>query len=777
MERAAWSARPPRWNRRRLRSILTDPAPTEARRAARRGEWIRAHRALADHFAVRDPRFLISPRFRSQIRERILGAFPTSMNDAAISGDRLLAGRYDLLGFSDLRFDQRQRTDVDWHLDPVYGRRAPILHWASVPYLEASCGDHKIIWELNRHQHWLVLGRAFWLTSDRRYRDRFLGELSSWMAANPPLTGINWASMLELALRSLSWIWALNFFAVEGQPDDQPWTVDLLIGIDRQLTQVERNLSYYFSPNTHLLGEALALYVAGRALPELTRSSRWETVGRGVLVGQMARQINADGGACERSTHYHRYTLDFYLCALEIARVTRDPIAALFERAVSRLAAAARHLCDDRGFLPRFGDDDGGMLFPITGRAPDDLRDTLAAAAQLTSSHGLRIGRDPEEVYWQLSHPTFAGMKTSPSDGAPPASAALEQTGYYVSRSAAGEHLVIDGGPHGFLNGGHAHADALSLALSIRGIPLLIDPGTACYTADRALRDRFRSTMAHNTVVVDDRWQSVPSGPFHWRSTTDAIVHRWRTTAAFDYFDASHAGYAPIEHRRRILSMHADLMIAADFIGGDKPRSAVAHWHIGPGWKADVGSRAATLVHAGEPVRLLIPSGVLSMHAGEIDTGLGWHSPRYGRVEPTVTIAVHWDRSTAPWLVSVFDFNPIDPVVQVDLVPVWAEAGVMAHGAAIRIRRNEWVDYVMFAEAAQPPVAWRVAQFETDARMLLCRVSRTGDVTRLALVDGSFVRSSGRRALSVSLGRVEPAIDIDGKVIRNYPPCAASPAS
>src|SRR5262249_2347299 len=133
LERGAWSVRPPRWNRGRLRSILTDAAPREARRAAPRRDWIQAHRALADHFVTRDPRFLIAPRFRSQIRERILAEFPMSMKDAAASGDRIVAGRYDLLGFSDLRFDHRERTDVDWHLDPVHGRRAPITHWSLVP--------------------------------------------------------------------------------------------------------------------------------------------------------------------------------------------------------------------------------------------------------------------------------------------------------------------------------------------------------------------------------------------------------------------------------------------------------------------------------------------------------------------------------------------------------------------------------------------------------------------------------------------------------------------
>jgi hypothetical protein len=836
-DRIAWSVRPPRWDRRQFPVILSDVAPREARLIGRRAgqsdaHWMKAHRALADHFSTRAPRFLIAPGFRPQIRDAVARAFPSAPQEAAARGDRVVAGFYDLLGFTALRFDQAlpaqggpaggaglatppavpggrlgHRT-MDWHQDPVSRRRAPIASWASVPYLDSRNGDPKIIWELNRHQHWLTLGRALWLTDDRRYRDRFLREFASWMAANPPLGGINWASMLELAFRSLSWIWSLNFFAAGSDVDEQPWTVDLLLGIDRQLSHVERHLSYYFSPNTHLLGEALALYVAGRTLPELSASSRWEDTGRRILVTEITRQINADGGACERSTHYHRYTADFYLCALAIARITRDPIAAVFQRAALRLATALRHLSDEGARFPHFGDDDGGMLFPITGRAADDVHDSLAIAAALTGADQLAVGLEPEEAYWLLSHPVFAQLVTfghsrndvhrvpavgaqapeSPhrSDRRRPSSIGLVETGYYVSRSAAGEHLVVDGGPHGFRNGGHAHADALSMTLSVRGRRLLIDPGTACYTADPAERDRFRSTAAHNTVVVNGQSQSLPAGPFHWKRVADARVHRWRTAVGFDYLDASHNGYAPLEHRRRVLALHGDMLIAADFVGGAKPESFVAHWHIGPEWKAEIHPshpampfRGVTLRAPGESVRLLVPGGTLSAYFGDAGTGLGWHSPRYGRVEPTTTIAVQWDQSAAPWLVSVFDLNAADPILQVDLLPVWAEASALAHGAAVKILRGGWVDYVMFAEPARAELsgAWRTAQFETDARMLLCRVAKSGDITRLAIVDGSFVRARSPRALSITLGRVESALDIDAFVIRNCTPCAASPAS
>ncbi|HZW72964.1 MAG TPA: alginate lyase family protein, partial [Caldimonas sp.] len=363
-----------------------------------------------------------------------------------------------------------------------------------------------------------------------------------------------------------------------------PWIVDLLLALDRQLSHIEQNLSYYFSPNTHLLGEALALYVCGRALPLLQRSPDREAAGRRVLLDEARRQIAADGGHCERSTHYHRYTLDFYLLALTIARITDDPAAPDFERTAVLLADAARVLADDRGELPLIGDDDGGMLFPIAGRAPADIRDSLTVAAALLGRPHLRVGPPPEEAYWLLAHPSLArALDTTPSaTRGPVRSAALRDTGYYVARSKRGDHLVIDGGMHGYLNGGHAHADALSLTLTVAGVPLLVDPGTGAYTIDQALRDRLRSSQMHNTLVVDGRSQSIGKGPFSWKTMARSRVRTWTTHPAFDYFEGTHDGYWPIEHRRHVLAVHGDLLVVADLVTGDGTHTASVHWHVDP---------------------------------------------------------------------------------------------------------------------------------------------------------------------------------------------------
>ena len=717
------------WERRRLESAIAPlPDLEDVRAALAANLWLDAHRRLAEHFTSAPPRFLISDALRPSITAAILERFPASVIDARQRADRILAGDYDLLGYRGLRFDHASASSaVDWHVDPVHKRRAVQAFWTEVPYLDPACGDHKIIWELNRHQHWTALGRACWLSGDSKYRDRSISECLSWLEANPPLLGINWASMLELGIRSISWIWALNFLMPGAGQDETPWLVDLLLALDRQLLQIEHNLSYYFSPNTHLLGEALALYVCGSALPELAGSTRRQILGRRLLTEEIGRQILPDGGHCERSTHYHRYALDFYNLALAIARATGDSASTVFEDAVIRLARVARALADDRGRLPRIGDDDGGSLFPLAGRPTDDIRDSLAIAGALTGHAEFRIGTIPEEAYWMLSHPQLApalrSLESPCPDKTPQGSTGLADIGYYVSRSARGDHLVIDGGAHGYRNGGHAHADALAMTLTVRGLPLLIDAGTGCYTIDPGTRNRLRSTELHNTLVVDNRPQSIPEGPFGWSRWAEGRVHRWITSPPFDYFEGSHDGYAPLEHRRHVLVVPGDLVVVADLIrGGAGTHVASAHWHIDRRWIVSTRDRVVTLETAGERCQLAAPHGSIERFEGDAKTGLGWHAPSYGLIEPSVTIRITREEPTPFWILGVFGLSAANAVVSVSVLAVRPVRGRLAAGTALSIRRQTSTDLVVLADPIDA-VSWRAGGVETSQRVLFQRTA------------------------------------------------------
>src|SRR5206468_2538875 len=101
------------------------------------------------------------------------------------------------------------------------------------------------------------------------------------------------------------------------------------------------------------------------------------------------------------------------------------------------------------------------------------------------------------------------------------------------------------------------------------------------------------------------------------------------------------------------------------------------------------------------------------------------------------------------WIVSVFGLDPRNPVLTVDPTPIWAQAGALERGVAVRIARSHSTDIVGIGAAATSqastppgPVRWRLSGYETDARVLFCRTSDA--VSRVAIVDGSFVRSSDR---------------------------------
>jgi len=523
-----------------------------------------------------------------------------------------------------------------------------MTYWARVPYLDPAAGDHKIVWELNRHQHFLLLGAAFWLTGDARYRRGFVGHLEDWLHKNPPLAGTNWASMLELAFRAISWTWAAEFFAPGAEQDQSPWLVDLLAGLDRQLTHVADNLSTYFSPNTHLLGEALALYVVSLAFPELRRSRTRAALGREVLRRESERQVRGDGGHAELSTHYHRYSTDFYLLACMVARAAGDDAAASFECTAHRQAAYLRTIADDEGRLPTIGDDDGGRLFRFDATTPSDASSTLSIAAAVLSDPSLAVHPANADVFWALGERAHdvevgTGVMRWPSH-------LLADSGYFVSRSPGGNHFVFDAGPHGFRNGGHAHSDALSVVLTVRSLPLLIDPGTATYTMDRAVRDRYRSAWMHNTIILDGRDPSQPAGPFHWFNRADARILVARVGHASDFAAGTVIGRGAT-HVRAVLALHGTGWLIVDRLAPRSSITADLWWHLHPMWNARaVAGGVALQSSSGVRSGLTFSRGDVLLTSDPEFAGVAFE---YGQIDTGASVRLR-DRGAAPFAIASF---------------------------------------------------------------------------------------------------------------------------
>jgi Heparinase II/III-like protein/Heparinase II/III N-terminus len=764
-ERVETSTTRRRWERKRLRSRLSHsvPAVVAADAALRAQDWRSAAESFRRHFCDRRASFPLDPGRRHQIAASILEQFPRAADEARSQGDKLLDGRRHLLGYADVLVGRCQQ--IDWHFDPVHNRRAPRRFWSSVPYLDPQFGDHKVIWELNRHQHWLALGRAAWLTDDRRYQHAFRQELTGWLAENPPLIGINWSSMLELGFRTLSWIWSLHFFvALETESSDTTWLLDMLLALDEQLNHIARHLSTYFSPNTHLLGEGLALYVAGRVLPELASAPRWEAIGRDILKNESRRQVYQDGGHAERSAHYHRYALDFYLLALTIGRLTDDPDAGMFAEVTSRMAGFCRAIAGTDGRLPTIGDDDGGLLFPICGRRPFDAADSLSLAASLLQRPDLTVGDPPEETLWMLGGDRSQLRWPTPSQ--PPASRLFPETGYAVIRSR-NDHAVVDVGRHGFLNGGHAHADALSLVMSIDGRPFLVDPGTSTYTMDPGRRDLFRSTAMHNTLTVDDRPQSTPGAPFHWQSSANASVRLWRTGIGFEVVEGEHDGYSPAVHRRGVLRHASGLWLIVDhFLGRGRHRLDL-RWHLDSSWQlAEAEGGTARVGHGdGHEVRLASTATRLTPLVGGT---LGWRAPEYGQLVPALTLEASTIGTAPLSVVTAIAPATLASRLSIKTVDVASSASDARHRIAVVGDFGDGQFLALFSTdlsnegsaQAGPAQHMKIAgsEFHTDARIAVLQLSASREPTSLSLINGTGADWNGRGPFSV--GPLTSAADL-----------------
>jgi len=648
------------------------------------------HGVTLERFRALAPRHFfdgaVSQRTPSLLRERM----PAACDEAVATADAACRGRFDLLGYEALSFGD----PIEWSLDPIAGLRAPSTHWSRVDPLDPRMvGDSKVVWELNRHQWMVQLGQAYRLTGDPSYARAFASYIEHWIDANPTGIGINWASSLEVSFRLIAWCWAL--LLLRGAPVLSETLFDRIVrSIWAHAAHAERYLSYYFSPNTHLTGEALGLVYAGLIFPGLPRAARWRELGARILVDESARQILADGVHFELSTGYHRYTLEFYLHLLILADRNGWPIPDVVAERVGRMLDFVLAVRRPDGSMPHIGDADGGTLMPLARREQDDFRGVLATAAAFfgRADCAWAAGEAAPEVLWLLGP---AGLEAfdalRPAPPAAPPSWLFPAGGYAIMRNGwrpDAHQLIFDVGPLGCpVTGGHGHADLLSVQCAVSGEPYLIDSGTFCYTGDPASRDYFRSTAAHSTVVIDGGCQASPAGPFSWAARPEARLLDWRSTPEIDFVDALHRAYvergrARTVHRRRVAFVKGRYWVVVDDLEGAGEHRVDLHFQFAPLevavdpslWARARGRRGAELL-----VRPFARAALkASVHTGEIDPLRGWVSPVYGRREPA-PLLVYSTVTTLPLRVMTlllpsagrFDAAPaVSPVIDADRTPV-----------------------------------------------------------------------------------------------------------
>lgn len=707
-----------------------------------------------------EPHFFFSADAHTQLCSRLRDFFPKESDQIIERAERICKHRFDLLGYRDLDYG----PEIDWHCDLVHGKRAPRKPWFQIRYLDfTEVGDSKVTWELNRHQHLVTLAKAFRLTGEEKFATELFRQWKHWHRENPYPIGINWASSLEVAFRSLSWLWM--YFLMSGSAAmPAGFRSDLCRSLAVSGRHIECYLSTYFSPNTHLLGEGTALFFIGTLCPELRQSERWQARGWEIVQHEAHRQVRSDGLHFEQSIYYHVYALDFFLHAAVLASLNGIAIPAEFDRTLERMLEA---LCilGRSGPTPSLGDDDGGRVFDPQRNRSLHLLDPLATGAILFGRGDFKsvaVG-SREETLWLLGE---AGMREFDQlTAVPPArnSTSFRSSGLYaMAGSDLERQLVVDAGPQGADTAGHGHADALSITASSGGRPLLIDPGTYEYVGRDSERYRFRGSKAHNTLVVDGLDQSEPKGPFSWVSLPNVHAEGWINGATFDLFVGSHDGYTrladPVVHRRFVFSHKSGFWLVRDQALGRGKHQLDLYWHINPELLPSDPTRArlTTFRGAGAGLSILVDEN----HGWSPDILSEDWSPVYGRKErhnvlhfgTVANLPAEFVTVLLPWTGIKSGVGSLTRIG-----PPSAEESVVGY----RFKTAEEERHIFFGQGKP----WTLFPWSTDAEFLYSGQSQDQTHRTVICCNASYVEAGGRKIISSPRTRLRcEIISVEGEV-------------
>src|SRR5207237_5509250 len=154
--------------------------------------------------------------------------------------------------------------------------------------------DVKVPWELSRCHHWVTLGRAYAMEPDPRYAREFTSQLQGWLDDNPWPYGVNWGRAMEVAVRTVNWLWAAALFAEapEFSPAHQMRFLKAMLQHGRHILD---NLEYADNNGNHYLSNGVGLLFLSVVLPDLTDANAWRKKGLEIVWGEIEHQVHPDG--------------------------------------------------------------------------------------------------------------------------------------------------------------------------------------------------------------------------------------------------------------------------------------------------------------------------------------------------------------------------------------------------------------------------------------------------------------------------------------------------
>jgi len=529
------------------------------------------------------PPFFFDPDDREKIVETIKKEYPASIKQTINDADEICNHIFDLLGSGKTELGK----EIDWHLDFKSGFR-----WNPKEYYlrtgkhvdcylkEGIYADVKVPWELSRCQHFVTLGKAYRYTGNEKYARELISQIESWIAHNPVELGVNWACTMDVAIRAVNWIWGYYFFC-----DSPSFVKEFKIKFFKNLflhgRHIINNLEFGHIRGNHYFSDIVGLIYLGILFRETKEGKKWLEKGLSALKEEMEFQIYKDGVDFEGSISYHRLVTELFLSATFLCIKNSITFPQWYMNRVEKMIEFVMYYAKPDGTAPQIGDNDDGRLHILANYGNWnrlDHRYLLSVGAVLFKREDFKqaAGEFHEESFWLLGEEGLRKFKMLPDCKLSLSSKAYPQGGFYIMRHG-GLYMIIACVPADpKAPSGHKHNSRLSFELFAYDKSFIVDPGAYIYTADKGMRNLFRSTKYHNTVVVDGEEQNRfdEDGLFAMNLDASVKVNRWLVTKKYNLFDAEHNGYArlknPVVHRRQIyFNKEKEYWVIKDMLTGE----------------------------------------------------------------------------------------------------------------------------------------------------------------------------------------------------------------
>ncbi|MBK7378915.1 MAG: alginate lyase family protein [Ignavibacteriales bacterium] len=418
------------------------------------------------------------------------------------------------------------------------------LSW-KIDYLNFPQGvDPEYAWHLGRFEFGFILAKAYLLTSNEKYLQKYVDFLSEFSSMATYCTGIQWVKSSEVSIRLINCL--LSFGMVIHSPSINDTVINSFLRlILLHAVYIENNLETKIYRGYEYLLNLLSLGMVGVLFADTQYGKRNLKFAFAELEQEIRSQVHKDGVSIHQSVSYHELIIKIFCLAEKYLQQPGKKFSEVYKTILKKLFLVQKEYLRKNGTVPAIGDDLNFTLAPFNHSKRNS--DVLAIGVVLFNNIGLKIvdqslTAEVLFLYGIKSAEEYSSMAASETEIK---SIGFLSGGHFISRKEHVEIFIEAGEIGNKGRGAPGHNDTFTFELYYKNKPIIVDPGTYSFYADPILRNQLRSVKRHNTFYIDNKLLAEFEGSFKIKEDfTKPKILDWQTSETEDLLSVQHHAYA-----------------------------------------------------------------------------------------------------------------------------------------------------------------------------------------------------------------------------------------